>query len=104
MVIMRVCVCVCVYVCVCVCEHYAVSHPFQFCHANVYRFEKKIPIISSSLECTWLYHELGRCYLETGDFRKAKQCAVHAVRSANEAGDTAWQLNAYVLLAQAEGQ
>jgi len=60
-------------------------------------------MVSSCLESTWLYHELGRCYMETRDYNKAKQSAIESVSSANEADDTAWQLNAYVLLAQTEG-
>ena len=29
-------------------------------------WEKKLPLAESDLEKAWLYHEIGRCYLETG--------------------------------------
>ena len=63
-------------------------------------FERKVALVRSPLEATWLYHEMGRCYLEVGDYVKAKECG-H--KSLNASVDKAWQLNASVLVAQAEG-
>ena len=61
-------------------------------------------MVTSTLESTWLYHELGRCYLETGKYAEAQSCAEKSVVSANETDDRAWQLNANVLMAQSEGK
>ena len=67
------------------------------------RFEKKVPLLSTPLEATWLYHEMGRCYLEMNRFNKAKDCGDKSLKSARETDDKPWQLNANVLLAQTEG-
>ncbi len=57
----------------------------------------------SPLESTWLYHEIGRCHLELGNYEKAKEYGEKSLASAQEADDPVWQLNATVLIAQAEG-
>ena len=33
-------------------------------------WETKLPMAKSSLETTWLYHEIGRCNLELGKYRQ----------------------------------
>ncbi|XP_043910489.1 outer dynein arm-docking complex subunit 4-like isoform X2 [Protopterus annectens] len=65
-------------------------------------WEQKIPALKSSIEKTWLYHELGRCYLELNCNSKAKDYGEKSLASAEEAGDSEWQLNATVLAAQSE--
>ena len=58
----------------------------------------------SSLESTWLYHEIGRCHLELGRFSEAKNFGDKSLDAAKEAGDDVWQLNANVLVAQSLGK
>ncbi len=67
-------------------------------------WEEKLPMSKSALESTWLYHEIGRCYLETGRNEKAKDYGEKSLSAAEEAKDDIWQLNASVLVAQAEGK
>lgn len=57
----------------------------------------------SSLESTWLYHEIGRCYLETGRFEVAKDYGDKAMEAAHDADDAEWKIHAGVLVAQALG-
>jgi len=57
----------------------------------------------SALEKTWLYHEIGRCYLEMGEHEKAEDYGEKSLAAAQEAKDDVWQLNATVLIAQAQG-
>ena len=63
----------------------------------------KLPMSKSPLESTWLYHEIGRCNLELGSYKEAKDFGEKSSAAANEADDKMWQLNATVLIAQAEG-
>lgn len=57
----------------------------------------------SALESTWLYHEIGRCYLETGRLEKALELGEKAAEAADEADDDEWKLHAGVLISQALG-
>ncbi|XP_010074732.1 PREDICTED: tetratricopeptide repeat protein 25, partial [Pterocles gutturalis] len=65
-------------------------------------WEEKIPMVKSSLEKTWLFHEIGRCYLELNKAKVAKDYGEKSLQSANEGGDAEWQLHATVLVAQAQ--
>ncbi|XP_061082451.1 outer dynein arm-docking complex subunit 4 isoform X2 [Conger conger] len=65
-------------------------------------WEEKIPLVCSSLEKTWLFHEIGRCYLELECFEEARDYGSRSLEAANETGDEKWQLNASVLVAQSE--
>ncbi|CAC5363711.1 Tetratricopeptide repeat protein 25 [Mytilus coruscus] len=65
-------------------------------------WEKKLPMSKSALESTWLYHEIGRCYLEIGQFETAKENGEKSKVAAEEAEDQMWQLQASVLVAQSE--
>ncbi|XP_056404612.1 outer dynein arm-docking complex subunit 4 isoform X1 [Hyla sarda] len=67
-------------------------------------WEEKIPLASSSLEKTWLFHEIGRCYLELELLEEARDYGVRSQREAEEAADVEWQLNASVLVAQAQAK
>ena len=58
----------------------------------------------SPLESTWLYHEIGRCYLELNKFSQAKDYGEQSYTAAVEAEDNMWQLQASVLIAQTEGK
>lgn len=59
--------------------------------------------MEEDLEATWLYHELGQCYLHLENYSKSQECAQKSLAAAKVTGDCAWQLNAWVLLAQSKG-
>ncbi|XP_054657376.1 outer dynein arm-docking complex subunit 4 [Grus americana] len=65
-------------------------------------WEEKIPMAKSSLEKTWLFHEVGRCYLELNKAEAAQNYGQKSLQSADEEGDVEWQLHATVLVAQAQ--
>jgi len=65
-------------------------------------WKKKLPKSKSSLESTWLYHEIGRCHLELGEHQDAKEFGEKSLEAAKDAGDNGWQLHACVLIAQSE--
>jgi tetratricopeptide (TPR) repeat protein len=64
-------------------------------------FDERLPTVSHPLEKTWLFHEIGRCYLELGNASKALEFGEQSMEAATDACDHTWQLNASVLLAQA---
>ncbi|KAM9656996.1 outer dynein arm-docking complex subunit 4 [Morphnus guianensis] len=65
-------------------------------------WEEKIPMAKSSLEKTWLFHEIGQCYLELNKAEAAQNYGQKSLQSADEEGDVEWQLHATVLVAQAQ--
>ncbi|NXU19955.1 TTC25 protein, partial [Pardalotus punctatus] len=65
-------------------------------------WEEKIPLAQSSLEKAWLFHEIGRCYLELHNAEAAQDYGQKSLQSAAEEGDVEWQLHATVLVAQAQ--
>ncbi|XP_060111652.1 outer dynein arm-docking complex subunit 4 [Heteronotia binoei] len=65
-------------------------------------WEEKIPLVRSNLEKTWLFHEIGRCYLELDKAGEARDYGERSLACAEEEGDVEWQLNAGVLVAQAQ--
>nr|XP_022322324.1 tetratricopeptide repeat protein 25-like isoform X5 [Crassostrea virginica] len=65
-------------------------------------WEEKLPMSKSPLESTWLYHEIGRCYLELQRYQDARDFGEKAIQAAKEAEDDGWQLHASVLVAQSE--
>ncbi|XP_068274618.1 outer dynein arm-docking complex subunit 4 [Nyctibius grandis] len=65
-------------------------------------WEEKIPMAKSSLEKTWLFHEIGRCYLELDKAEAAQNYGQKSLQSADEEGDAEWQLHATVLVAEAQ--
>ncbi|XP_012939492.1 tetratricopeptide repeat protein 25 isoform X4 [Aplysia californica] len=65
-------------------------------------WKKKLPKSKSPLESTWLYHEIGRCHLELGEYQDAKDYGEKSLAAAKEADDAGWQLHACVLIAQSE--
>ncbi|KAJ6660662.1 hypothetical protein lerEdw1_017659 [Lerista edwardsae] len=73
----------------------------KFCFI-LQRWEEKIPLVKSNLEKTWLFHEIGRCYLELGRAAEARDYGERSLQCAEEEGDIEWQLNAGVLVAQAQ--
>ncbi|XP_006776798.1 PREDICTED: tetratricopeptide repeat protein 25 [Myotis davidii] len=65
-------------------------------------WEEKIPLAKTTLEKTWLFHEIGRCYLELDQAVQAQSYGEKSQQCAEEEGDIEWQLNASVLVAQAQ--
>ncbi|XP_031723707.1 outer dynein arm-docking complex subunit 4 isoform X1 [Anarrhichthys ocellatus] len=65
-------------------------------------WEEKIPLARGGLEKTWLFHEIGWCYLELNRHKEARDCAVHSVAAADEIADEKWQMNANILVAQSD--
>uniref|UniRef100_H0WQC9 Outer dynein arm-docking complex subunit 4 n=1 Tax=Otolemur garnettii TaxID=30611 RepID=H0WQC9_OTOGA len=65
-------------------------------------WEEKIPLAKTTLEKTWLFHEIGRCYLELDQAWQAQAYGEKSQQCAEEEGDIEWQLNASVLVAQAQ--
>lgn len=55
------------------------------------------------LEAAWVYHELGRCYLETNKVERAREYGEKSYSHAQNADDEVWQLHSSVLIAQAQG-
>ena len=58
----------------------------------------------SALESTWLHHEIGRCYLESGRFDMARSHGEEALDEAYKAEDDEWKLHAGVLVSQSLGK
>lgn len=65
-------------------------------------WEKKVPLACGGLEKAWLFHEIGRCYLELKRYTEARCYGLHSFEAADDIGDEKWQLNASVLSGQAE--
>uniref|UniRef100_A0A8C8EBW3 Outer dynein arm-docking complex subunit 4 n=1 Tax=Otus sunia TaxID=257818 RepID=A0A8C8EBW3_9STRI len=65
-------------------------------------WEEKIPMAKCSLEKTWLFHEIGRCYLELDNAEAAQNYGQKSLQASDEEGDVEWQLHATVLVAQAQ--
>lgn len=63
---------------------------------------EKIPLARGNLEKTWLFHEIGCCYLELKRYTEAHNYGCRSLASADEIADEKWQLNASVLVAQSE--
>lgn len=61
-------------------------------------------MVKSSLEKAWLFHEIGRCYLELNKAEAAQSYGQKSLQSANEEGDAEWQLHATLLVAEAQGK
>ena len=69
-----------------------------------FRWEQKLeaPFPIRSGEKAWLCHELGYCYIQIEGFDRARTCGEHSLDAAIAAQDKQWQLNARILIAQAQ--
>uniref|UniRef100_A0A672RBD5 Outer dynein arm-docking complex subunit 4 n=1 Tax=Sinocyclocheilus grahami TaxID=75366 RepID=A0A672RBD5_SINGR len=65
-------------------------------------WEEKLPLVCGGLEKAWLFHEIGRCYLELKRYSEARDYGSRSLIAADDISDEKWQLNASVLMAQAE--
>ena len=71
---------------------------FPLCSLN-----DRLPYVKQTEEAVWVHHEMGRCYLELGQFDKARENGEKAMNLASEVKDMPWYLNASIVVAQAEG-
>ncbi|KAF7668730.1 hypothetical protein LDENG_00290970 [Lucifuga dentata] len=67
-------------------------------------WEEKIPMACDGLEKTWLFHEIGRCYLELKHHTESRDYGLRSLTAADEIADEKWQLNASVLVALSESK
>lgn len=67
-----------------------------------FSWEKKIPLVRGGLEKTWLFHEIGWCYLELNRHEEARDYGIRSVAAADDIADEKWQINANVLVAQSD--
>lgn len=65
---------------------------------------RKLPLVGSSEESAWLHHELGRCQLELGNYAEALTLGEKSLCEAKLASDQMWELNGYMLVAQAQSK
>ncbi|XP_069565147.1 outer dynein arm-docking complex subunit 4 isoform X1 [Brachyistius frenatus] len=73
----------------------------QFARAIQF-WEKKIPFAHGAKEKTWLFYEIGRCYLELNRHKEARDFGVRSVAAADEITQETWQINVHLLVAQSE--
>lgn len=77
---------------------HAVRREFQ---KAIERWLECVPLAVQSVDSAWLYHEIGRCYMELDNAVSACEFGQKAKDAALDAGDKRWQLYATVLVAQA---
>lgn len=65
-------------------------------------YTDRLKTIKSGSEAAWINHNWGRCLLEQGQFDEAEVHGQQAYQAAVDATDRQWQLNAKVLIAQAQ--
>ena len=65
---------------------------------------QRVPLLKSSEESAWLFHEIARAKWELRDYTEALEYGNKSLDAARDAGDQSWQLCASMLVAQAEGE
>ncbi|XP_055050208.2 outer dynein arm-docking complex subunit 4 isoform X3 [Misgurnus anguillicaudatus] len=65
-------------------------------------WEERAPLARDGFEKTWLFHEIGRCYLELKRYAEARDYGSRSFEAADEISDLRFQLNSSVLMGQAE--
>lgn len=64
-------------------------------------FEEKLSLtVEDSIEKSWLFHDLGRCYLEIRQFEKALDYGQRSSSIADDLKDQRWGMNSRLLIAQ----
>ncbi len=64
-------------------------------------FEEKLGLTAQdSIEKSWLFHDIGRCYLELYHFEKALDYGQRSSSIADDLQDQRWGMNARLLIAQ----
>ena len=69
-------------------------------------WEERMKFDSSPLEKAWIYHDLGKCYLELGKVEKSKECGRLSLEFSDQMGSRSWSAASKVLLgrcSEAEG-
>jgi len=64
----------------------------------------RLPVTKTPLERTWLYHEMGRCHFELGNYERARELGERSYQEATAARDKVWLLSSSILIAQALGE
>lgn len=67
-------------------------------------WQEKATICTDTLENAWLHHEIGRAQLVLERAEQAQASGIKSKQYAKEASNDTWQLNAGLLIAQAQGQ
>jgi len=67
-------------------------------------WQQKEPLCKSEYENAWVCHEIGRAYLEMGNFARSRQSSIKAYKFAVDCGDKLWMLHSSVLQAQTEAK
>ncbi|CAG7641536.1 unnamed protein product [Allacma fusca] len=65
-------------------------------------WESRMAMAKTSLERTYLFHEIGRCYLEMNKNEIAKYYGNQSLDEATKISDSIWMMNARILLGQVE--
>ncbi|XP_028841969.1 tetratricopeptide repeat protein 25-like isoform X1 [Denticeps clupeoides] len=65
-------------------------------------WETSVPLTEGGLDKAWLFHEIGWCHLELRQHAEAWDYSRRLLTASQEICDELWQLNAYVLMGQAE--
>ena len=65
---------------------------------------QRVPLLKSSEESAWLFHEIARAKWELRQYSEALEYGNKSLDAARDAGDQSWQLCASMLVAQAEGK
>ncbi|XP_060581205.1 outer dynein arm-docking complex subunit 4-like [Ruditapes philippinarum] len=65
-------------------------------------YNRKAPLCTSPKETSWLFHEIGNCFLMMKIYEYAHESGLKSLRSALEANDQRLQLQSNVLVAVAE--
>ena len=85
------------------------SYSEDFCCTAVHYFSplswmQRVPLLKSSEESAWLFHEIARAKWELCEYTEALEYGNKSLDAARDAGDQSWQLCASMLVAQAEGE
>jgi len=64
----------------------------------------RLPVTKTPLERTWLYHEMGRCHFELGNFERSRELGDRSYQEATSARDKIWLLSSSILIAQSLGE
>ncbi|CAF0922726.1 unnamed protein product, partial [Brachionus calyciflorus] len=67
-------------------------------------WENKLPYAESDMEKAWLFHEIGRCHLELGNYKMAEDFGKKSLEHSNNIPDDVWILNATILMAQSQAK
>lgn len=63
-------------------------------------WEERVSLSKTPMEKAYLFHEIGRCYLELGQFEISIHYASIAFEEAKLANDGNWKTNSLILLGQ----